>query len=188
MLQFNQGNVAGKLIAFGQAIVGDKNSEIVHAGVMFDKYFMIEALNSGISANDLRVGNTAVSYRVYRPHNAMLGVTESNVVKFLFDHHSAHGSMPYTYVGAVGAIGKAKTMSSSGVDARLDAIFALKPTAFFCSQFVVMSYQLAAAQMGMTPSSVFALDDAKMPPSRLATCCEQSVAFDYIGYMSPNER
>src|ERR1700744_2318712 len=133
MLQYNQGNVAGKLIAFGQAMVGDKSSEIVHAGVMFDKSYMIEALMQGISGSDLRVGNKGMAYRVYRPRNRMLATTESNVVKFLFDHHQSHGSMPYSWGGAVGAIGAARPMSADGVDKMLDDIFKLKPTAFFCS-------------------------------------------------------
>lgn len=188
LLQFNQGNVAGKAIAFGQAIVGDKNTEIVHAGVMFDKTFMIEAVGRGISGADLRTGNKALAYRVYRPRNAMLATTESNVVKFLFDHHQSHRSMPYGVRGAIASLGKARSMSASHVDKMMDDIFALKPTPFYCSQFVVMSYQLAAAQMGLSPKTVFALDDAKMPPSRLASCCEQSAAFEHLGYLSPNER
>ena len=188
MLQFNQGNVAGKAIAFGQAMAGDKNSEIVHAGVMFDKTYMIEAVGHGISGTDLRTGSKAFAYRVFRPRNRALGSTEGNVVKFLFDHHQTHGSMPYSVGGAIGSLGRARSMSASHVDKLMDGILSLKPTAFYCSQFVVMSYQLAAAQMGVSPKSVFPFDDAKMPPSRLASWCEQSAAFEYIGYLSPNER
>jgi hypothetical protein len=188
LLQFSTGNVVGKLIAFGQAMVGDTNSEFVHAGVMRDKHYMIEALMQGITASDLRIQNKTFSYRVYRPRDPMLGGTEANVVKFLFDHHQNNGSLPYSYVGAVAAIGVAKPMSSSHVDGVMDQIFSAKSSALFCSQFVVMSYQLAAAQMGLSPAAVFALDDTKMPPSRLASACEQSVAFENIGYLSANER
>lgn len=188
MLQFSQGNIPGKAIAFGQAMVGDKNTEIIHAGVMFDKSIMIEALSKGISAADLRVGNRPYAYRVFRPRNPALGTTESNVVKFLFDHHQDHHSMPYAWGGAITSLGRAKSMSASHVDRLMDDVLSLKPTAFFCSQFVVMSYQLAAAQMGVKPQSVFALDDTKMPPSRLASCCEKSDAFAYVGYVSPNVR
>lgn len=188
MLQFNQGNVAGKAIAFGQAMVGDKNTEIVHAGVMFDRAIMIEAVGRGISGADLRTQNKSLAYRVFRPRNAMLGKTESNVVKFLFDHHQSHGSMPYGVRGAITSLGKARSMSASHVDKMMDDIFALKPTPFYCSQFVVMSYQLAAAQMNVSPQSVFSLHDAKMPPSRLASYCEQSPAFEYLGYVLPDAR
>jgi hypothetical protein len=188
MLQFNQNNVTGKLIAFGQAMVGDKNTEIVHAGVMFDRSYMIEAVSRGISGADLRVQNKALAYRVYRPRNRALGTTEGNVVKFLFDHHQSHKSMPYSVAGAIGSLGQSKSMSASHVDKLMNDIFQLKPTAFYCSQFVVMSYQLAAAQMGVSPKSVFALDDTRMPPSRLASYCQQSAAFECIGYMAPNER
>lgn len=187
LLQYNQ-SVAGKLIAFGQAMVGDKNSELVHAGVMFDKSYMIEALMQGITGSDIRIQNKSYAYRVFRPRNVQLGQTEGNVVKFLFDHHQSHGTMPYSWGGAVKSLGAARPMSGDNVDKMLDDIFALKPTAFFCSQFVVMTYQLAAAQMGLAPKSIFALDDAKMPPSRLAMACETSPAFEYIGYLEPNIR
>jgi hypothetical protein len=191
LLQYKQdkwSNVAGKAIAFGQAMAGDANSELVHAGVMFDKSYMIEALSSGITGSDVRIQNKAYAYRVFRPRNAKLGQTEGNVVKFLFDHHQSHGSMPYAWAGAVASLGAPKPMSATNVDRMMDDIFQLKPTAFFCSQFVVMSYQLAAAQMGLSPKSVFPLDDSRMPPSRLAMACEASSAFDGIGYMEPNVR
>jgi len=188
LLQYNQSNIAGKLIAFGQAMVGDKNSELVHAGVMFDKTFMIEALMQGITGSDIRVQNKSFAYRVFRPRNTALGQTEGNVVKFLFDHHQSHKSMRYSWRGAVAAIGTARPMSADNVDRMMDDIFRLKPTAFFCSQFVVMSYQLAAAQMGLSPKSIFPFDDAKMPPSRLAMACESNPAFENIGYMQPNIR
>jgi hypothetical protein len=188
LLQFSTGNVVGKLIAFGQAMAGDKSSEFVHAGVMLDKTYMVEALMQGVTASDLRIQNKSFSYRVYRPRDSMLGATEANVAKFLFDHHQNNGSLPYSYVGAVAAIGVAKPMSASHVDGVMDKIFSAQSSAFYCSQFVVLSYQLAAAQMGLSPASVFALDDTKMPPSRLAAACEQSVAFENLGYLSPNER
>jgi hypothetical protein len=188
MLQFNQGNAPGKAIAFGQAMAGDRNSEIIHAGVMFDNHYIVEALSKGIMANDIRVKDRGLSYRVYRPHNALLGTTAGNVVKFLFDQHSAHGNLKYSYFGAVASLGESRPMSAIKVDKRVDDILSLKPTSFYCSQFVVMSYQLAGGQMGMTAESVFDLDDAKMPPGRLATCCERSVALEYAGYMVANER
>src|SRR3954465_7764389 len=92
MLQYSQGNVPGKLIAFGQAMVGDRNTEFIHAGVMFDKSYMIEAIGRGLSGADIRVTNRALAYRVYRPRNRALGTTEGNVAKFLFDHHQSHGT------------------------------------------------------------------------------------------------
>lgn len=149
---------------------------------------MIEALMQGIAGSDIRVQNRSFAYRVFRPRNTQLGQTEGNVVKFLFEHHQSHGSMPYSWGGAVKSLGAARQMSADNVDKMLDDIFVLKPTAFFCSQFVVMTYQLAAAQMGLAPKSVFALEDAKMPPSRLAMACESSAAFENIGYLEPNIR
>jgi hypothetical protein len=188
MLQFSQGNIPGKAIAFGQAMAGDKNSEIIHAGVMFDKHYIVEALGKGIMANDIRIKDRGLSYKVYRPHNALLGTTAANVVKFLFDQHQSHGNLKYSYGGAVASLGESRKVSAIKVDKKVDDILSLKPTSFYCSQFVVMSYQLAGAQLGMSAESVFDLDDAKMPPARLATFCEQSVAFEYVGYMLANER
>lgn len=188
VLQYNTGNIVGKLIAFGQAMVGDKSSEFVHAGVMFDKHYMVEALAQGITAADMRIQNKSFSYRVYRPRDPMLAATEANVAKFLFDHHQSHGTLPYAYVGAVTSLGVAKPMSASHVDKLMDDVLSMKPASFYCSQFVVMSYQLAAAQIGMSPKSVFGLDDTRMPPSRLAMACEQSVAFQNVGYLSADKR
>ncbi len=115
-------------------MVSDKNSEIVHAGVLFDRHYMVEALDKGAFANDLRIQNKALAYRVYRPRQPMLGATAANVVKFLFDHHQNNGTLPYTYVGPVTSLGAAKPMCAS------------------------------------------------------STACEHSVAFDNVGYLSPNER
>jgi hypothetical protein len=188
MLQFSQGNAPGKAIAFGQAMAGDKNTEIIHAGVMFDNFYIVEALSKGIMANDIRIKDRPLGYKVYRPRSTPLGTTAGNVVKFLFDQHQSHGNLKYSYLGAITSLGQSKQMSAESVDKRVDDILNLKPTSFYCSQFVVMSYQLAGARLRMAANAVFALDDAKMPPARLASCCERSAAFDYVGYMVPNER
>ena len=77
----------GRLIAFGQYATGHKHAGIVHAGIMFDSTYIIEALGSGISANDIRVGDKRCGYSVYRPRNAMLGTIAGNLAKLLLDEH-----------------------------------------------------------------------------------------------------
>jgi hypothetical protein len=69
---------------------------------------------------------------------------------------------------------------------RLTAACMAGAVAWFLFYVVVPS--VMAAQHGMSASSVFGQDDTQMPPARLATACEHSVAFDAVGYMSPNER
>src|SRR5258706_13191010 len=108
MLQFSQGNIPGKAIAFGQAMAGDNNSEIIHAGVMFDNCYIVEGLGKGIMANDIRIKDRPLGYRVYRPRNTELGVTAGNVVKFLFDQHQSHGNLKYSYLGAITSLGQSK--------------------------------------------------------------------------------
>jgi len=189
MLQHNLGNVAGKAIAFGQFMSGLGHSEIIHAGVMFDSSFIVESLGKGVVANDIRTGNAKCGYVVYRPHNAMLGTVAGNFVKLLFDQHGIVHNLAYSTTGAIGSLGSAgPARSAAKLDAMMDEIFTGKPSPFFCSQFVVVAYQIAAGQLGMSPQSVFALDDAKVPPARLATYVEQSAAFNYVGYLLPNER
>jgi hypothetical protein len=87
LLQHSMGNVVGKAIQLGQALTGHKHTDIIHAGVMFDGAYIIEALGKGILANDIRTGNRACGYIVYRPRNAMLGTVAGNLAKLLFDPH-----------------------------------------------------------------------------------------------------
>ncbi|MGH7616951.1 MAG: hypothetical protein ACREPM_06965 [Gemmatimonadaceae bacterium] len=189
MVQQSLGNVPGKLIAFGQAMTGHKHTELIHAGIMFDTSFIIEALGGGVLASDLRVQNVKCGYLVYRSRKPDLGTIAGNLAKLLFDLHGTNKNMSYSTVGAVKSIGSAKpAKSASNLDGVLDKIFEGKSSPFFCSQFVVVTYQAAGGQIGMSPSSVFPLDDARVAPARLASMLDASPHFDRLGYMLPGER
>ena len=126
MLQESLGNAPGKVIAFGQFVTAHQHTGIVHAGIMFDSTYIVEA--------------------------------------------------------------PTPTKSSARLDALMDEILAAKPSSMFCSQFVVITYQIAAGQLGQSPKSVLPLGDARVAPARLASALEQSSWFSNAGYMKPNER
>jgi hypothetical protein len=98
-------------------------------------------------------------------------------------------NLKYSTVGAVKSIGGAKPAKSThDLDAVLDRVFEGKSSPFFCSQFVVVTYQAAGGQIGMAPKTVLPLDDARVSPARLASMLDASPNFDLVGYMLPNQR
>lgn len=189
MVQQSLGNIPGRLIAFGQFMTGHKHTELIHAGIMFDTTYIVEALGGGILASDLRLQNLNCGYHVYRARKPEIGTIAGNLAKLLFDLHGTNKNMTYSTVGAVKSIGTAKAAKSAGdLDGVLDKIFEGKSSPFFCSQFVVVTYQAAGGQIGMAPSTVLPLDDARVSPARLASMLDVSPNFDHIGFMLPNQR
>jgi hypothetical protein len=189
MVQQSLGNVPGKLIAFGQFMTGHANTEMIHAGIMFDSSFIVEALGGGILASDLRVQNVKCGYHVYRSRKPDLGTIAGNLAKLLFDLHGTNKNLSYSISGAVKSIGSARPAKSTGdLDGVLDQIFEGKSSPFFCSQFVVVTYQAAGGQIGMSPKTVLPLDDARVSPARLASMLDASPNFDLVGFVLPNQR
>lgn len=190
MLKFNSGDLLNRAIKLGQSLVGQKNSEIVHAGLMFDSTYIIEAMGAGIGANDLRVQNQAYGYIVYRCTNPNMAAGAGTCAKMMFDIHSKQGSLKYTVAGAIGSLfgASGKPVEPSQMDALLDRILEGKSNPFFCSQFVVYVYQFVAEQCGIPAATVFNLQDAKVPPSRLASYLQGHAMFKEAGYMLPKER
>jgi uncharacterized protein YycO len=74
-------------IASLQAVSNAAKPHIVHAGVMFDKTYIIEAALEGIRGNDLRVQNKDMTYVVYRCTKTDMAQGAANCVKMLFDIH-----------------------------------------------------------------------------------------------------
>lgn len=190
MLKVNSGDLINKAIKFGQAMVGQKNPEVVHAGLMFDSTYIIEAMGAGIGANDLRVHNLPYGYYVYRCTNPNMAAGAGTCAKMMFDIHGKQGSLKYSIAGAIGSLFGAdgKPVEPSQMDALLDRILEGKNNPFFCSQFVVYVYQFVAEQCGMPASTVFNLQDAKVSPSRLASYLQGHALFKEAGYMMPRER
>jgi hypothetical protein len=189
MVQESLNNVAGKVIAFGQKQFGHANANFVHAGIMYDSSYILEALGSGIASNDIRVGTRSCGYSVFRPKNSQLATIAANFGKLLFDSHGARHKLSYSVLGAIGSLGSEKSPKTTGeVDKMVDKIFGSRGKTFFCSQFVVVTYQIAGGQIGMPPASVFSLDDGAVSPARLETLLQTSRVFDKVGVMEPNKR
>ncbi len=64
LLKVSDGSVINEAIRFGQWLTGGQNTQITHAGLMFDSTYIIEALEKGITGSDLRVQNKDYAYYV----------------------------------------------------------------------------------------------------------------------------
>jgi hypothetical protein len=190
LLKISDGSLIAKAISLGQRMVGQLNPSVVHAGVMFDSTYIIEAQGTGVSANDLRVGNVRYGYLVYRAAQRNIANGAGTFAKILFDVHQRGGNLKYTVPGAIGSLlgkgGRASTASE--MDTRLDAILAGRSHPYFCSQLVVMVYQFAAEQNGVMGRTLFPFADPKVSPSRLAGHLVTSRLFQESGYLLPGER
>src|SRR5262249_14727772 len=133
MVQESTNNVVGKAIVFGQQQFGHGNSNFVHAGIMFDTTFILEALGAGISSNDIRVGTRMCGYSVFRPKNSQLGTIAANFGKLLFDSHGTRHKLKYSVLGAVKSLGSEKSpKTATEIDKMVDKIFGASGKSFFC--------------------------------------------------------
>lgn len=190
LLKVNAGSFVNRVINLGQKMVGLSNTQIVHAGVMFDSTYIIEASGPGLIAGDLRVKDKAFGYYVYRCKNANIATAAGTCAKLFFDIQGRTGAMKYNALGAAGSLfGSSGQATSPGeMDAVLERILQGKSHPFFCSQFVVYVYQYVAEQNGISAATLFRLSDAKVPPSTLAALLQGHSLFQEIGYLMPNER
>ena len=190
LLKVNAGSIVNRVIRTGQRAIGAANSDIVHAGVLFDSTFIIEASGPGLVARDLRVQDRAFGYYAYRCLNSAMASGAGTCAKLFFDIHGKTGAMKYNLLGAAGSIfGKSgSTSSRNDMDTVLDRILTGKGHPFFCSQFVVYVYQYVAEQNGVPAANLFNFSDAKVHPSLLASSLNASSSFSEVGYLMPNER
>lgn len=190
LLKVSDGSILSKAIQFGQKAVGDRNAGVVHAGLMFDSTYIIEAQAAGISANDLRVQNRHYGYYVVRCKNGNIAAGAGTCAKMMFDINQRGHNLGYSLFGALGSLfGKAgKADSAAQMDALLDRILQGRQHRFFCSQFVVFVYQFVAEQCGFPAASLFSANDAKVEPSELAAKLRNHRLFGEAGYLMPNER
>jgi hypothetical protein len=188
-----------KVIGLGQRLAGQPNAFLAHAAIALDTQFVIEAREAGITANHLAmatrgdkswmVGNKSCGYYVYRCANAALGRGAATCAKMFFDIAQAGGNMKYDKIGAVKSLfGGANAKSAAEMQTLLDALLKGRNHNFFCSQFVVYVYQLAAYQSGLPAKSLFNISDAKVSPSVLASMLQGNPHFQEAGYMMPDER
>ena len=190
LLKVSDGSILSWGIQFGQQAVGGKNAGIVHAGVLFDSTYMIEAQGAGISANDLRVQNLHYGYHVYRCRQKDLAEGAGTCAKMMFDIHQRGSNLKYSIGGAIGSLfGKGGRPAPAGdMDALLTRILDGRRQGFFCSQFVVFVYQFVAEQNRLPATALFNVNDAKVEPSELAARLQGHRFFEEIGYVMPDQR
>jgi len=195
-------------IATLQALSNAAKPHIVHAGVMFDKTYIIEAAREGIRGNDLRVQNKSITYVVYRCARLDMAQGVANCVKMLFDIHQRRvthheiklgskrfrwktgGTLPYHPIGALKSLGGAggAATAPTEMDDLLTDILSGQARPFFCSHFVVYVYQFVGVQLGLQASAVFPDAAATVHPSELASQLEVSAYFNPVGFMVPDVR
>jgi len=190
LLKVSDGSILSRAIELGQTATGGRNAGVVHAGVMFDSTYIIEAQAAGISANDLRVQNRSYGYYAFRCNRQNMAQGAGTCAKMMFDIHKTSGSLRYSVLGAVGSLfgGGGRPTTPQDMDQLLDRILEGRNQGFFCSQFVVYVYQFVAEQCGLPAASTFSLAAAKVPPSTLATHLAASGRFTEVGWLVPNER
>jgi len=190
LLKVNDGSVLAGAIQFGQALRGGANSAVVHAGVLFDPTFIIEAQGHGISANDLRVQNKEYGYYVFRCLHPNMAAGAATCARMMFDIHQSGKTLGYSITGAIGSLfgrrGSAATPTQ--MDQLLDRVLTGKQHRFFCSQFVVYVYQFVAEQNGVPAGRIFNVADAMVPPSLLAADLANHSSFAEVGYLMPGAR
>ena len=190
MGQYESGSWAGRAIAFGQALMVGHHSHVVHAGICFDNIYMIEALNKGIRARDLRIQNKTYHYMVFRANDPRLAQGAADCSNMMLKIHYAQKGIPYTITGAVGSIfGKDTGPKTAGeLDKVLDQILAGSQHPFFCSQFVAYVYQFVAEQNGFRGGFICNMSDPKVSPARLMTFLSSSANFKFVGELPANVR
>lgn len=190
MLKVSDGSAVSKLIAFGQGLVGQRNASVVHAAVMFDRTYMVEAVGRGVIANDIRVGNASYAYLVFRARNPSLAKGAGTFAKILFDVQQRRGNLGYSVAAAIGSLGSApgKPKTRAQMDDMMDRILAGRSHPNFCSQLVVMVYQFTAEQNGIPARSLFPFSDPKVSPSELASHLSKGGMFREMGYLMAGER
>lgn len=192
LLKFSDGSLLSGIIKTGEKLLDKKeNSDVVHAGLLYDNNIIIEAQGPGVSANDLRVQNKKYGYIVFRCKNANIAAGAGEFAKILFDSHQNNQKQKYNLFGAIGSLFKKKDKlpTAEDLESRVDKIFKNKKEKFFCSQFVVFVYQFVGEQNGVNAADVFKLKDTLVAPSQLAAkLVDNAKLFDEVGYLMPDER
>lgn len=190
LLKVSDGGILSRAIQMGQTVVGGANPGIVHAGLLFDRSYVIEAQGAGILANDLRVQNKTNGYYVFRCTRPDMAQGAGTCAKMMFDIHARGGNLGYNLLGAIGSLfgDRGKPATRDDMDALLDRILEGRNQPLFCSQFVVYVYQFVAEQCGIAADTVFRISDAKAHPSILAASLRSHPIFREAGWLMPNER
>ena len=188
MLKYGDGSAISKVITFGQNLFQKKgahgNNNIVHAGIMLDGDIIIESQGSGVSANDLRVQNKQYDYEVYRCLLTNVAEGAATAAKIVFDAHANSKNAKYSLAGAAASLVRpGKAVNPRTVDTTINRLTTGKGHSFFCSQFAVYCFQLAAEQNGLPAQSLFDLNDANYSPTKLKESLFKSHYFYKAGML-----
>lgn len=191
MLQVHSGAVTSRIIEWAQRKAHQLNSQVVHAAIMFDNNFMVEALRHGIQASDLRVQNATYGYLVYRPRTEELAKRAAKCAKAMFEINQRHKNLSYPLPHKMAGSLSANSGAAPEADEMVKLFKRIGEGAkqpFFCSQFVVFVYQFAGQLMGINPTAIFAASAAKVSPSTLASLLQTNSYFEEAGYVMAGER
>lgn len=190
LLKMATSSLSHKIIRLGQRLAGQPNAFLAHAAVALDTQFAIEAQKVGVTANALAVQNKSCGYYVYRCLNAAVAQGAANAAKLFFDIQGERGNLKYDTAGAGKSLlgGPGIPKGAGDMDAMFDRLLAGRGGEYFCSQFVVLVYQIAAVQSKLAAGSFFNVSDAKVSPSVLASLLQGNPSFQEAGYMMPGER
>jgi hypothetical protein len=191
MLQAHSGAATSRIIEWAQRKAHQLNSQVVHAGVLFDNNFMVEALRHGIQASDLRVQNASYGYIVYRPRSDELARRAAKCAKAMFEINQRQKNLAYPLPHKMAGSLSANSGTAPDAD-EMTKLFrrigdgAKQP--FFCSHFVAFVYQYAGELAGINPAAIFAANAARVSPSTLASLLQSNSYFAEAGYVMPGER
>lgn len=193
LLKYGDGSAVSKVISFGQRLfqkgAAQGNDNIVHAGIMLDGNFIIESQGSGVSANDLRVQNKKYDYEVYRCLLTNIAEGAANAAKIVFDAHGNSNNAKYSLPGAAASLLRSgRPVNPRTVDTTINRLTQGKGHRFFCSQFAVYCFQLAAEQSGLPAQNLFDLSDANYSPTKLKDSLFKSQYFYKAGMLRAGVR
>jgi hypothetical protein len=189
MLKMQDGTNLGRIISLGQRAAGQMNSFLVHAGIMFDRNYIIEGERDGVIGGDLRMRDLPFGYLVYRPVPDPLAKGAADCAKMIFDIHQQQGTVGYNFAGLPSSVSPGgRPMTAAGMEELLDGILHGRGHRFYCSQFVTYVYQFVAEQNNIGAARVFNVSDSRVSPSTLGSLLRNNPWFKEAGYMLPRER
>ena len=196
MLKVSDGSLTSKIISGGQSVFGKVNKDIVHAGVMADQETIVEAQAAGVSSNSLMLEdqNYKYAYYVFRCTDGAVAQGAGDCAKLLADTHREAEVLPYSKLKAALSLfggGGGQSRSRIDLDQFWTGIFEGSSTGLFCSQLVVLIYQLVGEQFrisGTVKPTLFSQNDKKMNPADLASALNASPNFVEVGWMFSRER
>lgn len=155
MIKHSDGSLTNKLIRFGQ-LFGRGDSKYTHAGILSDHHHIVEMDGHGLNNHDLSgPHNVNVRYTVFSCRNRTLGRAAANVADMMLENFGLGGQgqskITYSKSGALTSIWSSSSSGDTGDlgSAALDRLLGAGD-AFFCSGHVVLCYQIAASQLGIT--------------------------------------